>query len=236
MGQIEEKKEAVKIALPLTHLSNFSRSLEMPLINCKVELSLMWNKNCILSTTETAATFAITNVKCYVPIVTLKTEDNAKLSKLLSKGFKRPVYWNKYKVTPNINYAANDYIREQLDVSFQGIKRLFVLIYADVNNVTTENSYRRHFLPRKTINNYIKIDRRNFFDQANNDLISQYNEVRKVSKGQGDDYKTGCLLHFAYFEKNYKLTAAYLNKQIQSNSTNYFYRPSKCSYSSILHS
>ena len=72
----------------------------MPLINCKVEFSLKWHANCILSSVGTAATFTITNVKFYVPVVTLKIEDNTKLSKLLSKGFKRSIYWNEYKVTP----------------------------------------------------------------------------------------------------------------------------------------
>ena len=50
-------------------------------------------------------------------------------------------------------------------------------------------------------------------DQSINDSIKQYNNVRKVSTGQGDDYKTGCLLNFAYFEKNYRLIAADLSKQ-----------------------
>ena len=68
----------------------------MPLINCKVELSLKWYKNCILSSAETAATFAITDTKLYVSVVTLKIEDNAKSSKLLGEGFKRSVYLNKY--------------------------------------------------------------------------------------------------------------------------------------------
>ena len=66
----------------------------MPLINCKVELSLTWNKNCILSSVANDSTFAITDTKLYVPVVTLKTEYNIKLSKLLSEGFKRPMYWN----------------------------------------------------------------------------------------------------------------------------------------------
>ena len=56
------------------------------------------------------------------------------------------------------------------------------------------------------------IDGRNFYDQPINDLIKQYDEVRKVSTGQGDDYTTGCLLDFAYFEKNYRLIAADLSK------------------------
>ena len=86
------KKEDAKIAVPLKYLSNFWRSLEMSLINCKVELSLKWYENCILSSAGTAATFTITDAKLYVPIVTLRTEDNTKLSKLLSEGFKRPIY------------------------------------------------------------------------------------------------------------------------------------------------
>ena len=67
----------------------------MPLINCKVELSLKWYENCILPSAGDNATFTITDAKLYVPIVTLSAEDNAKLSKLLGEGFKRLVYWNK---------------------------------------------------------------------------------------------------------------------------------------------
>ena len=69
-------KNGVKVALPLRYLSNFWRSLEMPLINCKVELSLKWHENCILSSAGTAATFTITDTKLFVPIIALKTEDN----------------------------------------------------------------------------------------------------------------------------------------------------------------
>ena len=72
----------------------------MPLINCKVELSLYCIERFLLTAANTA-TFKITDAKLYVPIVTLSPEDNAKLSKLLDEGFKRPVYWNKYKVIDN---------------------------------------------------------------------------------------------------------------------------------------
>ena len=75
-------RNSVKIVVPLKYLSNFWRSLEMPLISCKVEISLKWNENCILSSAGTATTFTITDTKLYVPVVTLKTEDNAKLSEL----------------------------------------------------------------------------------------------------------------------------------------------------------
>ena len=188
--------------------SNFWRSLEMPLINCKVELSLKWYENCILSSAETVATLAITDTKLHAPVVTLKTGDNAKLSELLSKGFERSVYWNKYKAILT-DYAANSYIRERLNASFQGVNKLFVLPYAHGDNVTNENSYRKYFLPRLKIKNYnIEIDGRNFYDQSINDSIKQNDEIRKISAGQGDDYTTGCLLDFAYFEKNYSLIAA----------------------------
>ena len=123
------KKENVKIVVPLNYLNNFGRLLEMSLTNCKVEFSLEWYENCILSSAGTAAIFTITDTKLYVPVVTLKTEDNTKLSKLLSEGFKRPIYWNEYKVIPNKNYNANEYIRERLDASIQGVNRLFVFPY-----------------------------------------------------------------------------------------------------------
>ena len=90
-------KNGVKLDALLKYLSKFWRSLEMPLINCKVELSLDWIENCVLTTAANAnkATFKITDAKLYVPIVTLSIEDNAKLSKLLGEGFKRSIYWNK---------------------------------------------------------------------------------------------------------------------------------------------
>ena len=186
----------------------------MPLINCKVELSLTWNPNCVLSNLVGASTFTITDAKFYVPIVTLSTEDNAKLSKLLSKGFKRPIIWNKYKVIRNKTNDENNYVRERVDASYQGVQRLFVLAYRDRGgaNRVTADSHWRYFL--KNWNYNIEIDRRNFYVQPINDFIKQYDEVRKVSSGQGDDYTTGSLLDFAYFKKkNYRLIAADLSKK-----------------------
>ena len=91
---------------------------------------------------------------------------------------------------------------------------MFVLADANGDNVTKENSYKKYFLPRLKTKNYdIEIDGRNFYDQSINDSIKEYNEVRKISTGQGDDYTTGCLLEFAYFEENYRLIAADLSKQ-----------------------
>ena len=185
-------KKGVKMAVPLKYLSNFWRSLEMPLINCKVELSLKWYERCLL-TAATTATFKITDAKLYVPIVTLSAEDNAKLSKLLGEGFKRSIYWNKYKVIDNrvVEIADNNeekYIRKLLDSSYQGVKRLFVLAYDNTaddtnhNDQVSINSFKKYFLPRVEIENYnIKIDGRNFYDQSINDSIKQYNDIRKIS-------------------------------------------------------
>ena len=218
--QDDGTKNGVKIAVPLKYLSNFWRSLEMPLINCKVQLSLKWYETCLL-TAATTATFTMTDAKLYVPIVTLTIEDNSKLSKLLNEGFKRSIYWNEYKVTPNkiIEIAANNdikYIRELIDSSCQGDNRLFVLAYDNTagNNEVSVDSYKKHFLPRIKINKYnIEIDGRNFYDQPINDSFKQYDEVRKISTGQGDNYTTGCLLEFSYFEKNYRIIAVDLSKQ-----------------------
>ena len=143
----------------------------MPLNNCKVEISLKWIEDCILSNSGTAATFKITDAKFYIPIFTLKTEDNTKLSKLSCKGFKRSIYWNEYKVIPEKIYAAIENIRILINPSWQGINRLFVLAY--LNDATsTANSYGKYFLPRIKIENYnIEIDGRNFYDQSINDSI-----------------------------------------------------------------
>ena len=89
------------------------------------------------------ATFKITDAKLYVTNVTLSIEDNAKLSKRLGVGFNRPIYQNKYKVTDNrIREIADDneekYIRELLDSSYQGVKRLFVFAY---NNTGGNNQF-----------------------------------------------------------------------------------------------
>ena len=73
---------------------------------------------------------------------------------------------------------------------------------------------KKKFLPRFKIEIYnIEIDGINFFDQPINDSIKQYDEIRKIPTGQGDDFSTGCLLNFAYFEENYRLIAVDLSEQ-----------------------
>ena len=88
---------------PLKYLSFFLRTLEMPLINCEINLVLTWFANCVKIYTNVAnqgATFAITETKLYVSVVTLSTQDNAKLLQQLKSGFKRIINWNKYLQKP----------------------------------------------------------------------------------------------------------------------------------------
>ena len=123
-----------KIAFPLTYLSNFRRSLEMPLINCKMHLEINWRKDCAMSTIANTK-FKITNTKLSVPIVTLSSKDNVKLVKLLEEGFKRPVYWNEYQTKIETrNSDENNLTRFPFDASFQGVRRLFVLAFNNTNN------------------------------------------------------------------------------------------------------
>ena len=72
----------------------------MPLINCKVHLELNWIEDCILSSAADSAKFEITDAKLHVPIVTLSTKDSVSLTKQLSEGFKRSLYWNTYQRNP----------------------------------------------------------------------------------------------------------------------------------------
>ena len=78
-----------KIVVPLKYLSKFWRSLEMPLINCKVHLELNWIEGCILSSAGDSVKFEITDAKLHVPIVTLSTKDSVNLIKHLREGFNR---------------------------------------------------------------------------------------------------------------------------------------------------
>ena len=164
-----------------------------------------------MSSVGNTAKFAITDAKLHVPIVTLSTKDSANLAKQLNEGFKRSVYWNSYETKPAK-------VIEQGKKPI-GVKRLFVLAYviAADDNADQEpgiKDNKKYFLPRGEIKNYnVLIDGRNFYDQPINDIIKQYDEVRKVSTGYGDDYTTGCLLDYAYFKDNYRLIAVDLSKQ-----------------------
>ena len=184
----------VKIMLPLKYSSNFWRTLEMPLINCEINLILTWSTNCVIVSTNVAnqnATFEISDTKLYVPVVTLSTQDNSNLLQQLKSGFKRVINWNKYlskqellRRNPNLNHLV--------EPSFQGVNRLFVLAF---ENDTQRTSAKGSYLPNVEIKDYnIMINGENFFDQpVKNQRTREKNKTknRKIANGQ-DDYTTGC--------------------------------------------
>ena len=131
----------------------------MPLVNCKIHLKLNWSKDCVVSTRNNT-TFKITNTKLYVPIATLSSKNNAKLVKLLEEGLNRPVCWNEYQTKIESKNLNNGYLtRFSLDASFQGVRRLFVLVFNNtevtitddpINNTSNRverNSHTKYFLP-----------------------------------------------------------------------------------------
>ena len=170
-----------------------------------------------MSSAGNTAKFAITDAKLHALIVTLSTKDSANLTKQLNEGFKGSVYLNSYEAKPAKVIRKRKNLYELLNASFQGVKRLFVLAYFIADGGNDEagiKSNKKYFLPRGEIKNYnVLIDGRNFYDQPINDIIKQYDEVRKVSTGYGDDYTTGCLLNYAYFKNNYRLISVDLSKQ-----------------------
>ena len=112
----------VKVVVPLKYLSNFFRSLEMPLINCKIKLNLTWKKECVLSTAADEAVFIINDTKLYLPVVTLSKEDNKDFIEQQNKGFQRSIYWNEYKtkelIVDSDDHNANVVRYISLDPSF----------------------------------------------------------------------------------------------------------------------
>ena len=172
----------------------------MPLISCKVELKLRWTKHCIFSFYNNII-FTIKDTKLYVPVVTLLLADNKKLSKLLSKGFERSVYWNEYK-TKSDNKNTTKEFRFFPESNFVGINRLFVSVYTTQDAASKRFKVKRYYLPKGIIDNYsVIISGKNFYDRLIDSDIKLYEEIRKLTTGQGEDYTTGCLLDCEYFNK-----------------------------------
>ena len=164
----------------------------MSLINCKVELKLRWT-NYVLSAAGNDnlnnignIIFTIKDTKWYIPVVTLSSRGNQKFSKLLSKGFKRSVYWNEYKTKSDDKNTTKQF-KYFLQSNFLGVNRLYVVI----------------------------INEKNFYDQAIHSDIKRYEEIRKLTTGIGEHYITGCLLDYDYIENHYRLIVFDLSTQKQ---------------------
>ena len=153
-------KKNLEIVVPLKHLSNFWRSLNMPLTTCEVSLTLNWSENCVLTniTTRTArasqgdnpataaigaltnATFKITDPKLYVPVVTLSTEDDNNFLEQLKSGFKRAIKWNKYR-SEMTNQTKTNNLNYLIDLTFNKVNRLFVLSFENEEGSTSFSKY-----------------------------------------------------------------------------------------------
>ena len=114
----------------------------------------------------------------------------------------------------NEDADANVFKYINLDPSFQGVNRLFVMAYNRANGEPTKNGRRKYYLPRIDLEkNNVIIDGRNFYDNPIESDIEKYRELKKVMIGKGEDYTTGSLLDFNSFDKHYKLVAVDLSKQ-----------------------
>ena len=153
-----------------------------------MKLNLFWHgqQKCVIIYTDVAdqvPTFTITETNLYVPVVTLSTQDNAKLLPQLKSGFKRTIYWDKYLSKQQL-LTENRNLNHLVESGFQGVNRLFVLAF---ENDAQRTSNKRYYLPNVEIKDCnILIDGKNLFDQPikNNKI---YESIRRIATDKGDD-------------------------------------------------
>ena len=208
----------IKLAISLKYLGN------IPLISCKVSLELKWNKNSVISSLErrqvdagppivrhnapTGATLTIDKCKLYVPVVTLSKDDEIKLLTNLKSGFKREIIWNKYR-SQMTTEAINNNLNILIDPIFTNVNRLFVLAYRIADD---RQSFSPFYLPRVMIKDYnVIIDKLAFFDLPIKTEEEAYQKSFDISRN--NEYTTGNLLDYDYFQKYYKLITIDLSRQ-----------------------
>ena len=174
---------------------------------------MTWSADCFIISTNIknqVPAFEITETTLYVPVVNLSTQDNVNLLSQLKSGLKRTISWDKYLSNPELLLQKSN-LNDLIEPSFQDVIRLFVLA---CENDAQRTSNKIHYLPNIEIKDYnVMIDGRNFFDQPVKNNKLTYENIRKIDTGQGDDYKTGCLLDYSYFKNYYKIIAVDLSKR-----------------------
>ena len=137
----------------------------MLLINCDVNLTLIWSANCVIISTNAVAqvpTFERRETSLHVPVVTLSTQDNAQLSSKLKSDFKKTISWNKYLSHPEL-LPQNPNLNHLIQPRFQGVNGFFVLQF---ENDAQRISNKKYYLPNVEIKDYnVMIDGKNFLDQ-----------------------------------------------------------------------
>ena len=165
--------------MPLKYLSTFWRILDIPLINSKINLILTWSEICVLTSKATRdadpkadpavvaindltnATFKITDVKLYVPVVTLSTENDETLLEQLRTGIKRTIKWNKCR-SEMTNQTQNNNLNYLIDPTFTRVNRLFVLSF---ENEDDRRSFSEYYVPTFQIKDLnLLIEGKSFFD------------------------------------------------------------------------
>ena len=216
----KEGTQKIELAIPLKHLGNFWRALNMPLISCEESLELKWYKNCVISSQEqrqvggrlrdnapTGASLTIKDCKLYVPIVTLSKDDEIKQLTNLKSGFKKEIIWNKYRSQMSTE-AINSNLNILIDPTFTNVNRLFVLAY---QNADDRQSFSQFYLPKVMVKDYVIIDKLAFFDLPIKTEEEADEKIIDISRN--NEYLTGNLLDYDYFKKYYKLIAMDLSKQ-----------------------
>ena len=201
-------KKETEIVIPLKYLSNFWRSLDIPLINCEVEIILTWSKNCVLAdmtvanNPPTGLEFQIKDTKLYVPVVTLSKENDIKLLEKLKSGFKKTIKWNKYRSQMTIQ-PQNNNLNYLIDPTFTNVNRLFVLSFERIeeNNVKKDyrDSFSHYYVPKVEIKDFsVLIDWKSFSDLPVKNEEEAYENI--IDMNNNNDYTTGNLLDFAYYK------------------------------------
>ena len=156
----------------------------MPLINREVNLILSWSKDCVITNSNGEGKSKITGAKHYVPVITLSTQDNAKLLQQLKPGFERTINWNHYQSEPK-TYAQNRYLNHLINPIFQGLNGLFVLCFENEDDRKSHSSYYLPKVERKDYN--VMNESKKFFDQPINSNLKTYENIRKIATGSGND-------------------------------------------------
>ena len=186
------------------------------------EVTFKWTKYCVFSaagvdnvndTDSSKIISTIKDTKLYVPVVAFSVIDSQKLLKLLSKGFEISVYWNECKTKSENKNTTNEF-RYFVESNFVGVNRLFVLVYSNQGSNVKRFNVWKYYLPKGIIKSYSVIISGNFYDQVIDPDIKQYEDIRKLTTGQGEDDTTGCLLDYDYIKNHYRLTLIWVGTKI----------------------
>ena len=200
-------KNETEIVIPLNHLSNFWRALNIPLVSCEVELILTSSKNCILAdmtvrnaqggnpaiVAPNGLEYQITDTKLYVSVVTLSKENDTKLLEQLKSGFKRTIKWNKCGSQMTVQ-SNNNNLNYLTDPTFTKVNRLFALSFQKIaakNNAAKDHRdiFSHYYVPNVEIKDFnFLTDGKSFFDLSLKNEEEAYEKI--MGMGNNNDYTT----------------------------------------------